>query len=168
MMEQTDRLVKTDADLLARAEAAARRYAEIAFKQSKHSCDAMTLRMLALGELRHQNIGVKRDGYRFLVDEEALTTFVATIKETVGPRLVILPTRAAKAKRVDWGREDWLLMRRAGLLDKARTCTSIAQKAKLIEEAGQVVIQRENDLVDAKPEYDRLRARDFRARQRIA
>lgn len=134
-------------ELTFRVVTAARHYASTMFRDTPKVCDQESLRMMALTELRHQGIGVRREGHSFVVDEACLTAFLTALYESAGSCLIVREPRT-RPTLVRFTGDELRLLSRAGLTAQARSITTWAAKAKLIEQAGQIAIARSTLAID--------------------
>lgn len=159
----------TEDALLARAAAAGRVVGSVLFAPTKPKKDVPSdvLRAIAQKALRSENIGVKRQGTSFVVEDDCIEYFLHGLQEAA-VSLRIAPARANQDRpRISFNGDERILISRAGLSAEIQQTTTLMGKARLIERASQIVIEAENRAIDSETMNNTNSRRRARARARL-
>lgn len=145
------------------AAVSARRYRERGMTQRPIQLDI--LRALAVSVLNRENIGVRKVGHSWKVDERAIRVFIAGVESrtdlTIDRRPVAVPPPVLHVKN-----DEAYALRRSGLAPEFLRSPGLARRSKLLFDAYQLELERLNVHIDTRQERDTAYKRKTRRQVR--
>jgi hypothetical protein len=100
------------------------------------------LRAIAVRELRFQNIGIKKVGNQWKVDDHVVAAFITALRTKEPEIKVLAPAKQLDPPRLPLSIEEALAIRFTGRTSDFCQAKTLARRARIVFEAGQTLLNR--------------------------